>query len=169
MREPAEADVGAMSTPVKDIVYVTVLEAAQQKGCMFCRLISEKTRSYLDSLLYESVNNVGFRETWRKAMGFCHRHAWMLAEFGDAMGTGILYLDLLQEWAGKLLTRPAGRECPVCVLEQRNMQTYLSVAVWYWQDEDLHKAITASEGLCGPHLRVVRDTVRRAEVLQTFA
>jgi len=136
---------------------------------MLCRLISEGTRQYMQHLLYASVNAPGFRQRWRAARGFCHRHAWMLAESQDALGLAILYHDLIQHQDQQLMSEPAGEGCPVCASESRALDDYLHVIVEHWDDAELRDAIRASDGLCCPHLRVVHHRLRRADVQRVFS
>jgi hypothetical protein len=50
--------------------------ALPQPGCAVCRLKAAATQRYLDSMLWESVNDPGLRHDIRQARGFCHEHAW---------------------------------------------------------------------------------------------
>ena len=72
-------------TPEKHLLYFTVLEAFQKaKGCALCELEAEATRRYLDSLLYESVNDPGVRENLVRAKGYCRRHAIFCSDSATA-------------------------------------------------------------------------------------
>jgi hypothetical protein len=55
-----------------------------------CELEAAATRRYLDSLLYESVNDPGVRENLIRSQGYCLRHAHLLLGFKDGLGTAIL-------------------------------------------------------------------------------
>lgn len=158
-----------MRKPDRHLPYFAVLDAARLPGCMLCRLISEATRRHMQHLLYENVNDAGFRERWRKARGFCHRHSWMLADSQDALGLAILYHDLIQSLGREPLMEPAGEACPVCESESRALDAHVAVIVQHWDDAELGDAIRASDGLCGPHLRAINRRVRRPEVRQAFA
>jgi hypothetical protein len=136
---------------------------------MLCRLVSETTRRHLEHLLYENVNDVGLRQRWRDAKGFCHRHAWMLADSQDALGIAILYLDLVESYRDAILTEKAGNPCPICDLEARALRGHLETIEQHHDDPDLCAAIDASEGLCSPHLRIVRRRVRQTDVKQALA
>lgn len=158
-----------MRKPERHLPYFAVLEAARLPGCMFCRLISDGTRRYLEHLLYESVNDSGFRERWRVSRGFCHRHAWMLATSQDPLGLAILYLDLAESFGEQLLAEPAGVKCPLCESEFQALQANVDVVVQHWDEAELKDAIRASEGLCGPHLRTLSRQVRQADVRRLFS
>lgn len=145
-----------------------VLDAARQPGCVLCRLISTRTRRYIESALYESVNDTGFRDGWRAARGFCHRHSWMLAEGEDGLGTAILYEDIINHYGERLLTDGGGRGCPLCKAEAVDLDDRIAVIEQSWDDDELRGAIEAGDGLCGPHLRTVLRKARRADVRETF-
>jgi hypothetical protein len=79
------------------MVYHRVLDALGEDGCPLCRLRREAVHRYLDSLLYESVNDVGLRQTLLRSRGFCAEHAWALVRLGDSLGTAIIYQDQVAE------------------------------------------------------------------------
>lgn len=85
-----------------------------EEGCLPCRLISTHARRYIESVLYESVNDTGFRDGWRAARGSRHRHARIPAEFSDGLGTAIRYEDVINAYGDRLLTEGAGATCPLC-------------------------------------------------------
>jgi len=150
----------------KHIPYFRLLEAAKQPGCSLCRLISGDIRRHLDYLLYEYVNDVGFRYEWRQNKGFCHRHSWMLAESADGLGLSILYLDLLKSHGQKLLPLPLGQSCSVCIMERNSLKSYVNTLIQYWPDPGFIKTIEESEGLCLPHLRVAKQIIHKAEIYE---
>jgi hypothetical protein len=148
--------------------FFRLLDAARQPGCVLCRLISTRTRRHIESVLYESVNDTGFRDQWRAARGFCHRHSWILAEFKDGLGTAILYEDVINHYGERLLTEGAGRGCPLCRAEAVDLDDRIAVIEQSWDDDELRGAIEAGDGLCGPHLRTVLRKARRADMRETF-
>jgi len=142
-----------MRKPSKHLAYYAVLEALAQPGCFLCTLIADGTRRYLRFLLNEFVNDPGFREKWRASRGFCHRHSWMMADAPEALGLGILYLDLVKLYGKELLERPSGMACPVCAVEERELAGHLSAIVGHWPEQQLQDVFEKSDGLCGPHFR----------------
>ncbi|MGB9624685.1 MAG: DUF6062 family protein [Phycisphaerae bacterium] len=157
-----------MRSREKHLPFFAVLDAAKLPGCMLCRLVSEATRRYLEHLLYENVNDAGVRAQWRKARGFCHRHAWMLADSQDALGIAVLYLDLVASCGGTILAEKAGDPCAICDAEAHVLQGHLGTIEQYHDDAELRAAIDASDGLCGPHLRVVLQRIRDADTKRAF-
>lgn len=157
-----------MPQPDRHMPFFRVLDAARQPGCLLCRLISTRTRRHIESVLYESVNDTGFRDRWRAARGFCHRHSWILAEFNDALGTAILYEDVVNHYGKRLLTEGTGRGCPLCKGEVVDLDDCIAVIEQSWDDDELRGAIEAGDGVCGPHLRALRNKARRADVRESF-
>lgn len=76
-----------------------VLDTGPANGsrtCPVCYLIAKSVTRYLDSLLYELVNDPGVRQEIRDARGFCNEHAWQLQKIGGALGIGIIYRDVIE-------------------------------------------------------------------------
>ena len=64
------------NSPVeKSSVYFTLLEALEKDGCPVCRIMEEASASYLDTLFYEQVTDVGVRRKLRQARGLCNWHS----------------------------------------------------------------------------------------------
>ena len=76
--------------------YYHLREALARPDCALCRLRARTARQYLDSLLWESVNDEGQRRQIRRAHGFCREHAAMLARPGSALGVAIVSNDVLR-------------------------------------------------------------------------
>ncbi|MHB0858046.1 MAG: DUF6062 family protein [Anaerolineae bacterium] len=72
-------------------------DALPLPGCPICRLRDEATERYLESLIYEKVNDYGLRSRIRQARGFCPAHTWGLARKGAALGAAIISRDVLRE------------------------------------------------------------------------
>ncbi len=71
--------------------------ASAQQPCPLCDLATKAVASYLDSLLYESVNDPGLRQDIREARGLCNTHAWQLRTLsGAALGVALIYRDVLE-------------------------------------------------------------------------
>jgi hypothetical protein len=71
-------------------------DALAQPGCPVCRLKADAVTRFLDSLLWESVNDPGRRREIRLARGFCPPHAWSLVRTSASLGAAIIARDVLQ-------------------------------------------------------------------------
>ena len=71
---------GAASLQAHDNVDIALSEELFAPGCALCRHRSSQGRRYLRNLVYEGVNDVGFRRTLDRARGFCGPHTVALFE-----------------------------------------------------------------------------------------
>jgi hypothetical protein len=135
------------STPpkltVEDISDLPLADLLSEPGCPLCRLRAQTARSYLDSVLWESVNDGGFRDRLLAGRGFCPTHAREVLSLdrdqsGGSLGAAILYASVIRqrlEELHALPSEPNGRsrkvvssarlpaDCPVCeqvVISERN-------------------------------------------------
>jgi hypothetical protein len=98
--------------PVRSRAYFELRDAFREEGCPICRLLLKWTRAYLDSLLYEYVNDPGVRLQLSRSQGFCNWHAWMTTTIANSpSGIAIIYEHLLSDQIGTLegqleLSRP---------------------------------------------------------------
>jgi hypothetical protein len=83
--------------PSKYITFFRLVEACDRPGCPVCHCLLVDARQYLNTLLYEQVNDPDTRRRLHASWGFCNWHAWMLREGSDpAFGTAIMYEDFLR-------------------------------------------------------------------------
>jgi hypothetical protein len=165
--------------PQKHMGYFDVLEALQKaKVCALCELEARGTRRHLDNLLYENVNDVGVRGDLARSRGYCRRHAHMLLEFADGLGTAILYqdqvkmfLDFLSGQTGlpaRLYRRHLPESwnhdalCPACAIQAKGRRGHIATLLEWLGDPQMQKALDGSPGLCVPHLLLVMRQVRSA-------
>lgn len=92
------------------LTIVKLEEALGLPGCPVCRVEHDKAARFVDSLLYESVNDPAVREEINAAGGFCARHTKLLvardlASSGSVLGVNMIY-SLLAKQAAQTLRRP---------------------------------------------------------------
>lgn len=76
--------------------YHNVIQACAEPGCPLCKLSEKSVTLYLSALIYELVNDPDSRDRIRESLGFCNPHAHhLLTMTGSALGTGIIYRDLV--------------------------------------------------------------------------
>lgn len=85
----------ARSLPIKNIGDAGLADALVQRGCPLCRVRQDAARQYLESVLWESVNDRGFRARFAASRGFCRAHVHELlkaerSQSGGSLGTAIL-------------------------------------------------------------------------------
>lgn len=163
--------------------YFDLLEACAQPGCPVCRLVQQSVRRYLDSVLYESVNDPGVREGLRQARGYCYEHAWwMSTNCGQSLGVAILQRDVVEMTLEQTTVAPLGRnarqrarrllqrlrptaECPACAHRCTTEDHVLHALLQYSGDADLVAALAGSAGLCLPHFRRALELTTDAAAL----
>lgn len=142
--------------------------------CPVCSFVSAAIRRHIDSLFYELVNDVSTRETIRKSAGFCKPHALLVSEQADALGTSLIYGDVLKNELGALdegqFDRPPntvgavarildgsvpGRApCPVCREERGQGEIAVDALLEGVRHDDFAASYEHSVGLCLPHFRI---------------
>jgi len=120
--------------PVHDMSQIHLSDHLTGPGCPLCAIRAAAQKRYLETLIYEGVNDPGNRDELIAGRGYCGRHALALRDedreqTGESLGTAILYAAVLRERLGELkrlvgvrgrgLTRHVDRasvppRCPVC-------------------------------------------------------
>jgi Family of unknown function (DUF6062) len=171
----------------KSSVYFALLEALADSGCAVCRIMEEASASYLDTLFYEQVTDVGVRRKLRQARGLCNWHGWRVKNIPTAaLGVAIIAQDLLEEECARLAElqrRPFWRRlgghvpaqlspplllaylrgwlqrsiCPACQAVSEHEQHALQTMLNFLDEEVFARRFETSFGVCLPH------TARAAE------
>jgi len=159
-----------MNRPLeKHTPYFELLESLENAtGCVLCEMRKHSTRRHIDHLLYENVNDPGFRRRLMASGGFCPHHAEVLLACGDGLGTAILYQDQVEETLKFIerLTETNDRRrrgnihaewhshlpCPLCEYEEQNDAGRIGILLENLNDTQLRRALESSPGLCIPHL-----------------
>ena len=169
------------------MTYYNLMDAMKKPGCFMCRLVNEAVAHYLDTLLYENVNDVGVRKSLRESNGFCPKHAWLLCDQGDPLGHSIIYGDLVDNLLGSLKKQLIshsyprsecktvdsqakrllpGRRCPACLVADRAQERYIAALLDEFTADPLFEfeaEFASSSGLCLPHLVKALETSRNDE------
>ncbi len=154
------------------VVLQEILDALA-RGCPICHLVTRRTARWIDTLLYERVNDLGTREQLRRSLGFCNRHAWLVRSAGDVLGQTIIYEDLMKMVrilleAGRQPV--SGKDCALCAEEAEAERQGVEEFVAHFRDEALQVRYQESPGLCLPHFALVleqtSDAVLRADLLR---
>jgi len=143
-------------------------KACGKPGCPLCRIVADRSRRWLDNMLFEHVSDRGFRAAHRAAGGFCAAHSRELASFRDGLAVAILGRDLLEDrLAAFRKGRPPAAQgtCPVCAERERIEAEYLGFLADSGgespEEAELRAVVTASEGLCAPHYGQLLARFRR--------
>ncbi len=170
-----------MQSRQKHTAYFELLEAFQKaRGCALCEQEARAVRRYLDSILYENVNDPGVRGALMRSRGYCNRHAHWLRAMGDGLGTAILYRDQaqlaiellngLRGLAAKIRRKPLPKRwegdspCPACKMQIEFRERMLRTLLEWLSENQMKAAFSESPGLCGPHLLCALNMPSAAEV-----
>ena len=146
----------------KTILTAHLEDALEQGICPICFLASEAEFRYLDTLLYEKMNNGAIRAALARSRGFCRYHTYRLIEiggYGTNVKLAILYKDLVNAAADEvsaLKDRGTQAEavqegCPACRVVAEAERTYVHVLTASFKFEEGKEAYRRSFGLCMPH------------------
>lgn len=171
-----------MVTPLS---YYGLVETFPAMGCAVCNLLLRDADRFLDSLLYEYVNDPDSHRTFRARRGLCNEHAWHLTRYtGHSLSIAVLYhaavdevLTIMAEEAvesvalSASMRRRAGNgpfgmsaladrlesagPCAACRLLADAEVRYLRTFGQYISDSRLEDAYRVSDGLCLPHFRLL--------------
>jgi Family of unknown function (DUF6062) len=86
--------------PAHDIGDVRLADLVEAGGCPVCAARDDAVARFIDAILWESVNDVGFRRELDAARGFCEAHSRAIlpadrAQSGGTLGAAILYRAIL--------------------------------------------------------------------------
>jgi hypothetical protein len=142
----------------KHSAFFRLVEACGQPECPICHLARRRVEQYFDGLLYEKVNDPELRRRFRTAGGFCNPHSFQFMGYHDGLAGSILYRDLLGAWLDQGLDFPVQSPsgvlagCPACAEKAKTEEAGLALLAEFLEDEQLKRALFASDGLCLPHL-----------------
>jgi hypothetical protein len=143
----------------KHLSYYDFLDALKEDGCPICRLVKAGIENYYDSLIYEYINDPGFRDNFRKDKGFCEFHADKFVSYNDGLAVALPYRDLLNDILkdlnhNKNHKKDENNRCMICVREKDLENAYLSILIDYIEDPEFVQAFSESDGLCIPHYKM---------------
>lgn len=167
--------------------YYDLIENFGQDGCPICRLLSRDIDRFLDTLLYEFVNEPSMQNKFRDSRGLCHEHGWQITKQRNVLSIAILYHAVLDEVINLTdhhQTSPSQRvkrrfsrhnllveqlepdaPCPACVVVDENEARYTQILADHLDDAKLQSAYRASDGLCLNHFKQVTDKTAHQPIL----
>ncbi|MFH1368852.1 MAG: DUF6062 family protein [Elusimicrobiota bacterium] len=149
----------------KHMPYYELLNACGKNECPVCFLVKHGIKRYFDSLLYESVNDVGLRQEFVSDKGFCNFHSYKLLGYHDDLAFSIMHLDLLRNEIKELkvsrLKPKETKNCIVCKLSRASEIRYIGLIKDYLNDEEFKIRFLESKGLCVPHYEMLKSEVKK--------
>jgi len=148
-----------MNYPVLDkhSAFFNLEDAIKESGCPICRLQKKWTDSFIETILYESVNDKFFRSKLAKTEGFCATHSHVMGQFTNSLGLAILFRDQLKHKLDMLGEKKIDKlkgleECLLCQNEKGAESRYLSILAAAHDDAKFMTSFYESDGLCFNHL-----------------
>lgn len=160
----------------KHTSYYNLLEQLRQPACPICEQVAKSLQSFLDTYLYEGVNDDANWNRLSAAGGWCARHAGQLEGFSDGLAVALFYgheirkrLKALgdKKEAGWFSKKAAASPCPACVYQaevEAGQAHLLSRALG---EPEFEAALAAHPGLCLPHVEAVLRQLK-GEAAQKF-
>jgi hypothetical protein len=166
--------------------YYELIEQFGQGGCPICHLLSRDVDRFLDTLLYEFVNEPSMQNDFRDSRGLCHQHGWQITKQRNVLSIAILYHAVLDEviqitndhssnhpqqrmkrFFAPNRSLADGLEpsapCPACALVEENQARYIQILADHLSDAKLQSAYRASDGVCLEHFKLLaRQTADQA-------
>ncbi len=143
----------------KHIPYFELVCAFEFEECPICFLIRDKVEKFYNDLLYENVNDIGFRQEFKENFGFCVYHSYKLASYNDSLAVALCYENLLNDVVKKLKNKEKRlfkekRVCKVCELIKELEARYISLMFEYLNDSEFKEKFSKSKGLCVKNLQM---------------
>jgi hypothetical protein len=158
-----------------------LIAAFEGAGCPICAEAAGAGRRFLEGVLSEQANDVGFRPRLLAGGGFCARHTIVAGDVdrertGGALASAILLQAVLRprvaalaelrrgRWSSKRLTE-ATREawdCPVCGHERRAVTDAVARSIEHAESDPLWREWVVGGAFCLAHLPDLLDRARQA-------
>lgn len=148
--------------PSRHLDFHRLMDLLRQPGCPLCRAACDTSERWLRALFHEQVNDIPTRQRLRRGGAFCHKHTAQALQIGDALGSSIIYADLLRHALDVFPSAWAPR-CPLCDREAETVRDMLHVLWDHLPEEDVRALYRASDGLCLPHLAQALERARGAD------
>lgn len=155
--------------------------------CPVCRLVEREMRRHVDRLFFDRVNDIPTRERIRASGGFCRRHTRLILRQADALGTAIIYRDVLSHTLdevrnmgcgrssggeGNLLSRFIGgarpndsrAPCPLDEVEEEMEKRTVDSLFEAMAQPQFFELFQQSAGLCLPHYCLASERCKDAEI-----
>ncbi len=154
----------------KHLPFFNILKALKGSECPVCLLIKKSIESYFEGLLYENINDVGFRTCFNEQNGFCNFHSYKFLRYNDGLAVSLVYKDLLLKRI-KLFNgiypitiirkMNNSKDCLVCELALNAEKRYISEMIKYVNDDEFKNEFMKSKGLCIPHTEILVKRIKK--------
>jgi hypothetical protein len=145
----------------KHTSYFNLLEQLKDPACPICAQGFKSVQSFLDSYLYEGVNDDTNWNRLSAAGGWCGRHGRQMEGFSDGLAVALFYRHEIRKriknlgkrreggWFSPKVSKPP---CPACVYEDEVESSQLHLFSGAWDEPEFREAMQGHPGLCIPHI-----------------
>jgi hypothetical protein len=145
----------------KHTSYYNLLGQLKDFACPVCAQAKKSLRNFLDSYLYEGVND---NTNWLRlsaAGGWCARHARQMEGFSDGLAVALFYRQEIRKRAAALGGKKVGSAwfvkkapapaCPACLYQAEIEAVQLQLLSQALDEPEFAAAFDPHPGLCLPH------------------
>jgi hypothetical protein len=159
----------------KHTAYYNLLEQLKDSACPICSQAEKSVQKFLDSYLYEGVNDDRNWNRLSAAGGWCSRHARQLEGFSDGLAVALFYRHEIRKriqslgerketgWFSKKSSIPP---CPACIYQDEIEAGQAHLLVQSLGEEEFQTVFRNHPGLCLPHTTAVLGNLRGDEALR---
>lgn len=149
----------------KHTAYFNLLDQLKDRACPVCVQTRLSLKSFLDSYLYEGVNDDSHWNNLSAAGGWCACHARILENFSDGLAVSLFYrheirkrLNVLGKEAKKggfFSKKKEKPPCPACVYQIEVESGQIHLLSLSLGESEFWRAFEEHPGLCLPHTQGV--------------
>jgi hypothetical protein len=155
----------------KHTSYYNLLEQLKDRACPVCEQARKSVQSFLDTYLYEGVNDDTNWNRLSAAGGWCARHAGQMEAFSDGLAVALFYRHEIRKriqelgakkeggWFSKKELKPP---CPACVTQAEIEASQAHLLARAFEEPEFKAALEAHPGLCLPHAEAVLRQLKGA-------
>jgi hypothetical protein len=165
----------------KHSAYFNLLDQLKDPSCPVCAQTRLSMKNFLDSYLYEGVNDDSHWNALSAAGGWCASHARQLEGFSDGLAISLFYRHEIRKRVASLGSRPQKTgffsknkkipPCPGCVYQGEVETGQIHLLALSLGEEDFWTAFEAHLGLCLPHTQATLQRLKgpQAEKFKALA
>jgi|LSQX01.2.fsa_nt_gb hypothetical protein len=160
----------------RDTVWHELFDRMTGNDCPICSLLQTRVESFMQSILYEGVNDPKIRASILQSRGFCNAHAYQLLALGDPLGHAIMYYDLIEQFGKELVEKPERDKkdkttgsCLFCESVDQGEQVYINHFASCMSDHDFFEKYQSQGLICRHHFQAVIGNCHNHRFLICFA
>jgi len=148
----------------KHTAYYNLLEQFKDPACPICAQAMKSVQNFLDTYLYEGVNDDTNWNRLSAAGGWCARHGRQMEGFSDGLAVSLFYRFEIRKrvknlgekkgkgWFGNAKPKPP---CPACVYQAEIEASQAHLMSRALAEPEFRAALEGHPGLCLPHVEGV--------------